>query len=130
MINVWLKGDFKMRKHLKKMSVVLLPLFLFGSLTACTPTQVSTAQNVMHQAEFYVDMADALVKVAIAKYSDNPKVRTALVATSASLQTVKRAMQVAGSGLAQDQEALRAAVVSLVVEVFNLAQAIKEAQSA
>jgi len=119
-----------MRKHLKKVSLVVLPMFMLGMLFACNPSQVSTAKNVMLQAEFYVDMAEALVQVAASQYTNKPKVQTALRATVVALGVVKKTMKAAASGLDKDQAALKSAVVALVIEVFALAKAIKDASAA
>ena len=119
-----------MRKHLKKVSLVALPIFMVGMLFSCTPGQVNTANNIMQQADFYVSMAEALVQVAALQYTDKPKVQAALRATVVSLGVVKKAMKVVSSGLDKDQDALKAAVVLLVIEVFALAKAIKDAQVA
>ena len=118
-----------MRRHLKKISLMAMPLFFVGTMFACTPGQVNTANNVMQQADFYVGMAEALVQVAALQYEANPPVQTALRATLVSLGVVKKAMVAAQAGLSKDQAALKAAVVMLVIEVFALAKAIKDAQA-
>jgi hypothetical protein len=118
-----------MRNYVKYVAMVVLPVFMLG-VTGCNQSQINSAKNVLHQAEFYVDMAEALVRVANAQFADKPKVQTALTATVAALGVVKKAMKTAESGLSKDYESLKAAVVTLVVEVFALAKAIKEAEAA
>ena len=118
-----------MRKYLKGIAAVMLPLFACGYIVSCTPTQLNTAKNVVAHAEFYVDLAEALVKVA-ATFVDKEDVKAALEATVQALATVKKLAAVAKSGLDKDEEALKAAVIELAIEVFVLAQAIKKAQSA
>lgn len=119
-----------MRKYLRGIAAFIMPVFLCGMIVSCTPSQVNTAKNVMTQASFYVDMAEALIRVASTQFPDKPKVKAALEATAQSLVTAKKAMDVAKSGLDKDQAALKSAVMALIVEVFALAKAIKEAESA
>lgn len=119
-----------MRKHLKKVSLLFLPVFACGMMLSCTPEQVASAKNAMVQADFYVDMAEALVKVATTQYVSKPEVQKALIATSQALSTVKAAMKAVNAGLDNDGSKLKAAVVALVVEVFALAKAIQDARAA
>jgi hypothetical protein len=119
-----------MRKYLKNISVLVLPIFMFGMLVSCTEARVNTAKNVMTQADFYMDMAEALVKVATTQFPNNQKVTAALKATAQALSVVKNAMSVAKNGLDKDNTALKATVVALIVEVFVLFNAIKEAKNA
>lgn len=117
-----------MRKHLRKISIITLAAFMLGSTISCDPKQVSTAKDVLQQATFYVDLANALIKVAQAQYINNQDVYSALKATEAALYVVKSAMSVADSGLDKDLEALKLAIVELAIQVFVLAKAIKEAK--
>jgi len=119
-----------MRKYIGRISILMLPLFVCASLVSCTPSQVSTAKATMVQAGFYVDMAEALIRVASSQFASNPLVAASLGATAQALATVRKAMDVAVSGLDKDQAALRAALVSLAIEVFSLAKAIRDAQAA
>lgn len=119
-----------MRKFTKRISIIMLPVFVCAALVSCTPSQVSTAKATIAQAGFYVDMAEALIRVASTQFANNPLVAASLGATAQALATVRKAMDVAVSGLDKDQAALRAALVSLAIEVFSLAKAIRDAQAA
>jgi len=118
-----------MRKHLKKVSMVMVPVFMMGMLFACNAKQVNTAKNIIQQADFYVDMANALVQVAATQFADKPDVQKALQATVAALGVVRAAMSAASVGLDKDYSKLKAAVIGLVIEVFALSKAIKDARA-
>lgn len=111
-------------------SCFLVPVFLLANFTACEPTEVQTAKNVMQQASFYVQLAEQLITVAEANYKSNAKVKKALEATRQSLTVVRSALAAASSGLDKDMAALSKAVVALTIEVFALVEAIQEAKAA
>ena len=121
-----------MRQFKRAIAAFILPFFMVGmmSMTACDPDQVNTAKNVITQANFYIDIAEGLIKVASNEFASKPKVKTAMDATAQALVTVKAALVAAQKGLDKDNVALKAAIITLAVEVFALTKAINEAKDA
>lgn len=121
-------------KRLRSKSYFVLPFvlfsFIFMGTYGCTPKQVDTAKSVFSKVSFYSNLARSLIVVAEAHYKDNPKVATALSAAKASLKSLETIMNVINAGLDYDESELTQKLAQLVVDVFELIQAIKDAKAA
>jgi hypothetical protein len=92
-------------------------------------TQTNTAKDVLAKISFYSNMAKTFINIAESYYADNPKVKTALAATKASLATVENLAVAISAGFEKDEGKLLAAAAVLVKNVFDLMSAIKEAKA-
>ena len=110
-------------------ALMMVPLMVFGMATACTPQKAETAKSVFSKITFYSSLARTLITVAETKYPDNQKVKTALVATRASLKTLESTLATLSAGVDKDESALSVALVRLISDVFDLMAAINQAKS-
>lgn len=107
------------------LSSVVAVAMLFS---ACSAQQLETTKVVYSKVAFYVGLAKSIIQVAEARYSDNDKVSTALAATRNSLSTVESLLASIMAGVEKDESKMDAAMKSLIVDVFNLIEAIREAK--
>lgn len=112
-------------------SFLLIPfIFMFAVNATCPPAQTETAKDVLTKVSFYTNMAKTLVTDAETYYADNPKVKSALEATKASLATVDSLAKAISAGIEKDENKIILATADLIRNVFTLVDAIKEAKAA
>lgn len=107
-------------------AIFLIPAFLFA--VSCTPQQVNTAKDVLSKVSFYSALAKSLVQVAETQFPDNPKVKTALEATKASINTLESVVALVGAGIEKNEDKIIIAVADLAGKIFNLIKAIEDAR--
>lgn len=120
-------------KKLRSKSLFVIPFVLmcfgFAGTYGCTPQQTETAKSVFSKVSFYSNLARSLITIAQTNYQDKPKVMTALEATKSSLKTLETIMATISAGLDYDEAKLTDALAKLVVDAFDLIQAIKDAKA-
>ena len=120
-------------EKLRSKSLYIIPFvllsFMFMGTYGCTPKQVDTAKTVFSKVSFYSSLARALITVAETHYKDNTKVVTALTAAKASLRTLEALVSTINAGLDYNEDELIVSLANLILDVFNLMEAIKDVKS-
>ena len=119
-----------MTKMKKVVAVGLAVVFTTTCMLGCrvNQTKLNTAKNYTSKAVFYLTVAETLMDAAVAQFPTNQKVVAAVDATAKAVDVVRTTLELVTSGLSKDESLLATKTAELVVAIFALVRAVKDAK--